>query len=131
MQVGDSFEIADRTFKLIEILEQPNTGLAIIAESRGVDTFKFTIPIVILEELAAMTKCPICEEEHPGGLESCADCYNRALGRKKENATLDGLAKRNAELQYQLEQMTARRNDALQIIEAKREVIQELKKNAK
>jgi hypothetical protein len=45
-----------------------------------------------------------------------------------EKATIDGLARRNAELQEQLEQMTANRATALDENERKRDLIQELQR---
>ena len=113
MKLGDSFELADRTFKLIEICEEPNTGLVVIAEDRGVNTFKFTIPKLILDEMESFLFCQVCGDEFYSGLHACKGCHERASAKKKTSPGIDELAKRNAELQDQLEQITARRADAM------------------
>ncbi len=62
----------------------------------------------------------------------CEMCKVEAIKRTDDyRVTVDTLAQRNAELQFQLEQKTARQVEALNIIEYKRGVITELTKALK
>ena len=72
--------------------------------------------------------CQVCGDEFYSGLHACKGCHERASAKKKTSPGIDELAKRNAELQDQLEQITARRADAIGTIEEQRETIYALKK---
>lgn len=126
-ELGDVFEFGDHIFEVAEILEEPNTGLVVIVEIRGVDSYKFTLPGVILDELVRLSRCQVCGLDKEIGLKACATCYESAKRKSRNTPGIDELAKRNVELQGQLEQMTERRADAIGIIEEQREAIRVLK----
>jgi hypothetical protein len=106
-QLGDVLKINEQVFVVTNVLDGPGKGLVEISENRGIDIFKFTMPVAILDELLRLL-----------ALDS--------VPRGSSSPGIRELAKDNADLQEQLKQMTARRNEGLRIIEEKRGRIYEL-----
>lgn len=132
-KLRDVFEIVDdasetiHVFEVSKILEEPNTGLVEIAETLGVNTFKFTMPGAIIDELVKLSTCKVCGKDNEEGLKACPSCYESARRKSQDTPGIRELARDNTVLQMQLEQITKRRADALEIIEEQRAAIQALK----